>query len=225
MQASTRSRNKPMRQRLVTGQDSDGRRWTTSRWRDIETTTVARGGFRSEVQPRRQHWFLNEKSGFPFRTPAFCSVSRGQRRLGEKEYRAPSVTPGVALRDRTQAAGTLTLGGTGGLQAFRAYPCVATGTGTRQLPSRGAGRASEQPICYGRDIPSVDVPTDFVLNFPPVGNWLSRAVGELDARNHDERRLTLLGPMQIHFVTGHKQSVAAIVCGAFDLNLNGLSLL
>ena len=62
-----------------------------------------KGGFRREVQPRRQHWFLNEKSGFPFRTPAFCSVSRGQRRLGEKEYRAPSVTPGVALRPRTQA--------------------------------------------------------------------------------------------------------------------------
>jgi hypothetical protein len=61
------------------------------------------GGFRREVQPRRQHWFLNEKSGFPFRTPAFCSVSRGLRRLGEKEYRAPSVTPGVALRPRTQA--------------------------------------------------------------------------------------------------------------------------
>src|SRR5271163_3447588 len=60
------------------------------------------GGFRREVQPRRQHWFLNEKSGFPFRTPAFCSVSRGQRRFGEKEYRAPSVTPGVALRPRTQ---------------------------------------------------------------------------------------------------------------------------
>ena len=60
------------------------------------------GGFRREVQPRRQHWFLNEKSGFPFRTPAFCSVSRGQRRLGEEEYRAPSVTPGVALRPRTQ---------------------------------------------------------------------------------------------------------------------------
>ena len=59
-------------------------------------------GFPREVQPRRQHWFLNEKSGFPFRTPAFCSVSRGQRRLGEKEYRAPSVTPGVALRPRTQ---------------------------------------------------------------------------------------------------------------------------
>ena len=61
------------------------------------------GGFRREVQPRRQHWFLNEKSGLPFRTPAFCSVSRGQRRFGEKEYRAPSVTPGVALRPRTQA--------------------------------------------------------------------------------------------------------------------------
>src|SRR5271165_1953219 len=66
------------------------------------TPDCSRGGFRREVQPRRQHWFLNEKSGFPFRTPAFCSVSRGQRRLGEKEYRAPSVTPGVALRPRTQ---------------------------------------------------------------------------------------------------------------------------
>ena len=65
----------------------------------------AGGGFRREVQPRRQHWFLNEKSGFPFRTPAFCSVSKGQRRLGEKEYRAPSVTQGVALRVRTQEAG------------------------------------------------------------------------------------------------------------------------
>src|SRR5271169_5468410 len=61
------------------------------------------GGFRREVQPRRQHWFLNEKSGFPFQTPAFCSVSNGQRRLGEKEYRAPSVTPGVALRVGIQA--------------------------------------------------------------------------------------------------------------------------
>ena len=30
-----------------------------------------------------------KKSGFPFRTPAFCSVSRGRRRLGEKEYRGP----------------------------------------------------------------------------------------------------------------------------------------
>src|SRR5271166_5879936 len=80
-----------------------------SRWRASGTGAFAMpaaggGGFRSEGQPRRQHWFLNEKSGFPFRTPAFCSVSRGQRRLGEKEYRAPSVTPGVALRDRTQAA-------------------------------------------------------------------------------------------------------------------------
>ena len=61
-------------------------------------TTTRNGGFRREMQPRRQHWFLNKKSGFPLRTPAFCSVSKGQRRLGEKEYRAPSVTPGVALR-------------------------------------------------------------------------------------------------------------------------------
>jgi hypothetical protein len=58
----------------------------------------ANGGFRREVQPRRQHWFLKRRPGFPFRTPAFCSVSKGQRRLGEKEYRASSVTPGVALR-------------------------------------------------------------------------------------------------------------------------------
>ena len=43
-----------------------------------------------------------KKSGFPVRTPAFCSVSRGPSRLGEKEYRAPSMTPGVALRPRTQ---------------------------------------------------------------------------------------------------------------------------
>src|SRR5271157_271544 len=72
------------------------------------TPDCSRGGFRREVQPRRQHWFLNEKSGFPFRTPAFCSVSRGQRRLGEKEYRAPSVTPGVALRPRTQGPSLVT---------------------------------------------------------------------------------------------------------------------
>src|SRR5215469_16367133 len=67
------------------------------------------GGFRREVQPRRQHWFLNEKSGFPFRTPAFCSVSKGQRRLGEKGYRAPSVRPGVALRVGTQGGVCLTV--------------------------------------------------------------------------------------------------------------------
>ena len=68
----------------------------------VRNSSLAAGGFRREVQPRRQHWFLNEKSGFPFRTPAFCSASRGRRRLGEKEYRAASVTPGVALRPRTQ---------------------------------------------------------------------------------------------------------------------------
>jgi hypothetical protein len=39
-----------------------------------------------------------QKVGFPIPNPAFCSVSKGQRRLGEKEHRARSVTPGVALR-------------------------------------------------------------------------------------------------------------------------------
>src|SRR5271157_1146889 len=88
-----------------------------------------KGGFRREVQPRRQHWFLNEKSGFPFRTPAFCSVSRGRRRLGEKEYRAPSVTPGVALRPRTQAVLSLeAFKATKRLNAFEARP-AARGAG------------------------------------------------------------------------------------------------
>jgi hypothetical protein len=85
------------------------------------------------VQPRRQHWFLNEKSGFPFRTLAFCSVSRGRRRLGEKEYRAPSGTPGVALRPRTQAG---PLGGLG------PRPAVGRGSrpdGTPGPPLRPAG--------------------------------------------------------------------------------------
>ena len=30
-----------------------------------------------------------------FRTRILVSVSKGQRRLGQKEYRAPSVTPGL----------------------------------------------------------------------------------------------------------------------------------
>jgi hypothetical protein len=68
----------------------------------MSASRIEGGRFRREVQPRRQHRFLNEKSGFPFRMPALCSVSTGQRRLGEKEYRAPSVTQGVALRPRTQ---------------------------------------------------------------------------------------------------------------------------
>src|SRR5271169_5008336 len=108
------------------------------------------GGFRSEVQPRRQHWFLDEKSGFPFRTPAFCSVSRGQRRLGEKEYRAPSVAPGVALRPRTQEFSSLKCVGSAFIQAFWRCPvcnrsfksvsmntdCGVEGPNARQPPSR-----------------------------------------------------------------------------------------
>ena len=33
-------------------------------------------GFRREVQPRRQHWFLNRKSRFPFRTPPSARFPR-----------------------------------------------------------------------------------------------------------------------------------------------------
>ena len=43
-----------------------------------------------------------QKVASPIPNPVFCSVSKGQRRLGEKENRARSVTPGVALRVRTQ---------------------------------------------------------------------------------------------------------------------------
>src|ERR1700722_6144245 len=44
------------------------------------------------------------KVGFPIPNSGLLPVSRGQGRLDEKEYRSHSVTPGVALRRRTQAA-------------------------------------------------------------------------------------------------------------------------
>jgi hypothetical protein len=47
------------------------------------------GGFRREVQPRRQHWFLNEKAGFPFRTPAFCSVFQGTKTARREGISSP----------------------------------------------------------------------------------------------------------------------------------------
>jgi Phage Tail Collar Domain len=46
------------------------------------------GGFRREVQPRRQHWFLNEKSGFPFRTPGHRCGRK--RQLFGQESKQPS---------------------------------------------------------------------------------------------------------------------------------------
>jgi hypothetical protein len=56
---------------------------------------------------RAQHYSADGKTWERI-DPAFCSVSRGQRRLGEKEYRAPSVTPGLhfapELRPWTLAA-------------------------------------------------------------------------------------------------------------------------
>ena len=65
------------------------------------------GGFRHEVQPVDSIDSSSESSGFPFQISAFCSVSRGRRRFGEKEYPALSVTPGVALRVGTQGGPTL----------------------------------------------------------------------------------------------------------------------
>jgi hypothetical protein len=43
------------------------------------------------------------KVGFPIPNPRLLLGFQGTKRLGEKEYRAPSVTPGVALRPGTQA--------------------------------------------------------------------------------------------------------------------------
>jgi hypothetical protein len=42
----------------------------------LRTRIGEQGGFRREVQPRRQHWFLNGKSGFAFRTPPFARFPR-----------------------------------------------------------------------------------------------------------------------------------------------------
>ena len=48
------------------------------------------------MQPRRQHWFLNEKSGFPIPNGGLLlEFPGGEDVFGEKEYRAPSVTPGL----------------------------------------------------------------------------------------------------------------------------------
>jgi hypothetical protein len=55
----------------------------------IKFLKSAIGGFRREVQPRRQHWFLNEKAGFPFRTPAFCSVFQGTKTARREGISSP----------------------------------------------------------------------------------------------------------------------------------------
>ena len=146
------------------------------------------GGFRREVQPRRQHWFLNEKSGFQFGTPDFCSVSRGRRRLGEKEYRAPSVTPGVALRPRTQALPVAGLAAAfNGLRTIMdrrsILDGVARGSGAtratafvaaRQITPQGLGLLSG-PIDEGVDCLAADGPQPrFVPGFQPTGDLFGR---------------------------------------------------
>ena len=45
------------------------------------------------------------KSWVSHSEPAFCSVSRGQRRFGEKEYRAPSGTPGLHFAPELRGLG------------------------------------------------------------------------------------------------------------------------
>jgi hypothetical protein len=55
----------------------------------VNVPILGGGGFRREVQPRRQHWFLNEKAGFPFRTPAFCSVFQGTKTARREGISSP----------------------------------------------------------------------------------------------------------------------------------------
>jgi hypothetical protein len=55
------------------------------------------------VQPRRQHWFLDRKSGFPFRTPALLLGFQGTKTARREGTSSPFSDAGVALRVGTQA--------------------------------------------------------------------------------------------------------------------------
>jgi hypothetical protein len=63
------------------------------------------GGFRREVQPGRQHWFLNEKSGLPFRPPGLLLGFQGTKTARRERISSPSVTPGCTS---PQNSGALT---------------------------------------------------------------------------------------------------------------------
>ena len=77
------------------------------------------GGFRREVQPRRQHWFLNKKSRFPIPNPAFCSLFQGTktaRREGKSrgpEPEADANRHSVEAQGRAQAEGRVAVVGGG----------------------------------------------------------------------------------------------------------------
>ena len=47
------------------------------------------GGFRREVQPRRQHWFLNEKVGFPRPHPRLLLGFQGTKSARREGISSP----------------------------------------------------------------------------------------------------------------------------------------
>src|SRR6516164_3956183 len=49
----------------------------------------ANGGFRREVQPRRQHWFLNEKVGFPRPHPRLLLGFQGTKSARREGISSP----------------------------------------------------------------------------------------------------------------------------------------
>ena len=103
------------------------------------------GGFRPEVQPRRQHWFLNRKSGFHSEPRLLLGFQKGQRRLGEKEHRARSVTPGVALRVGIQGGAREKCTGHGNVvQPLRTRLRAASG-GRSQLAPRVPRNSARRP--------------------------------------------------------------------------------
>ena len=90
-----------------------------SNWRASEKE----GGFRREVQPRRTaSWLnLNEKVGFPCPNRLLLGFQGTKTARREGISSRPSVTPGVALRPRTQGSGIIAA-----MDEFNRYPVVHT---------------------------------------------------------------------------------------------------
>src|SRR6516162_5511945 len=55
----------------------------------IQRPCLTMGGFRREVQPRRQHWFLNEKVGFPRPHPRLLLGFQGTKSARREGMSSP----------------------------------------------------------------------------------------------------------------------------------------
>jgi hypothetical protein len=58
-------------------------------YRMLVSDRCAGGGFRREVQPRRQHWFLNEKVGFPRPHPRLLLGFQGTKSARREGMSSP----------------------------------------------------------------------------------------------------------------------------------------